>query len=157
MHWYLFIDITLSLGFKASTCLVHFSGGKRSGLLSVFWFLHAYWTMNLSVLALVNHFPEFVQYHFLGSLSCFYVVEKTAFSRICCALPNVSEETKFLFILRDYALAGIEVPLIPVSGMEYTPITFYFRTEYDLGTHQPSLFMSSFTLKCGFCTQREIQ
>lgn len=103
MHWYLFVGITLSLSFKASTCLVHFSGRKRSGSLSVFCFLHAYWNMKLPVLALVNHFPESVQYHFLGSLSCFYVVGKTAFSHIRCALPNVSEETMLLFILRDYS------------------------------------------------------
>lgn len=88
---------------KVSSCLQYFNWGERSGLLSVGCFLHAYWTTNLLVLAPVSDLPAFSQDHFLGSLSCFNVVGDTLFSHIQSALPNVSDATIVLFILRDCA------------------------------------------------------
>lgn len=158
MHWYLFIDITLSLGFKASTCLVHFSGGKRSGLLSVFWFLHAYWTMNLSVLALVNHFPEFVQYHFLGILSCFYVVGEE-YSATFTALCQKSEKKQWCFSFSETTpiLAGIESLLNSWLWAGISPNYLLFPYGAQPG-HAPTfpLHVRFYTeKKCGFCSRGE--
>lgn len=89
---------------EVSTRFVHFSWGERSGSLSVFWFLHVYWTMNSPGFAVVTHsLSRICPIPLLRNFVLLLCGGGRVFSHIHCALPKVWEETMVLFIPRDYA------------------------------------------------------
>lgn len=89
---------------EVSTCFVHFNWGERSSSLSVFWFLHVYWTMNLPGFAVVTHsLSRICPIPLLRNFVLLLCGGGRVFSPIHCTVPKVWEETMVLFILRDYA------------------------------------------------------
>lgn len=89
---------------EVCTCFVHINWSERSGSLSVFWFLHVYWTMNSPGFAVVSHsLSRICPIPLLRNFVFLLCGGGRVFSRIHCTLPKVWEETMVLFILRDYA------------------------------------------------------
>lgn len=125
--------------------------GVACCLLSGFYMLSELWIC-LFLLYSVTDFAAFVQSHFTGSLS---VVGEAAFSHIHCFLPNVSEETRMLFILWDYAHTSRTGGAFEFLAVIWNRLCLPYTEAWSVhaSTFLHVLFYTE--KKGGFCSQRE--